>query len=190
MGIDRAHRSARRMAVIMSACAALVLGISPAAAVQYEKTVSYDVTETFGYSDCGFDIDGEGRYWGTFATRQGTGPDASAFFGRNRYALEEVHTRVSNGVTVTVAGHGQFIEVRATRVEGSIFQFTAVSAGLFTITDDSGTIVGRDVGSIRESILFDTLGDETPGGEFIQGTDFQVNGPHDAGNVDWCALFS
>jgi hypothetical protein len=36
----------------------------------------------------------------------------------------------------------------------------------------------RDRGVIRTTILFDTLGDETPGGEFLDEIDVEVSGPH------------
>ena len=169
----------------------LALAVSPVAALQYEKVERYDVTDSWTYADeCGFDVAVEARYWGTIATRAGTGPDASAFFVRNAYFWEEAHTRLPDGPTIVVGGHGLFNEVKATRIQGSVFEFSAINVGQpLTITDSSGRVVLRDRGAYRESILFDTLGDETPGGEFIGQTFFAVNGPHPSENLDWCALF-
>jgi hypothetical protein len=179
----------RRPLLVVAIAVATFVAAAPVAAVQYQRETHYDDTDAFSYGDCGFDVSVEGHYWGTFAMREGTGPDAGAFFGRNRYAFAETHTRVSSGVSITVSGHGQFVEVKGTRIDGSVFEFSAVNAGTFTIADASGKVVARDAGNVRESILFDTLGDDVPGGGFIAQTFFRVDGPHPSGDVDWCALF-
>ena len=42
----------------------------------------------------------------------------------------------------------------------------------------TGRIVSRDRGVIRETYLFDTLGDATPGGLFLETLGLRVSGPH------------
>ena len=46
------------------------------------------------------------------------------------------------------------------------------------IEDSSGHVVVRDRGMIRQTFLFDTLGDGVPGGEFLSDTSTVVHGPH------------
>ena len=50
--------------------------------------------------------------------------------------------------------------------------------GLFTVTDDAGNVIVRDRGSIRETILFDTLGDDSPDGEAIESVSIRASGQH------------
>ena len=47
-----------------------------------------------------------------------------------------------------------------------------------TITDSAGNLVARDRGVLRRTILFDTGGDDVPGGEFVALLDLRLAGPH------------
>lgn len=180
----------RATVVVVVATLAMLLVAAPALAVIYERDLNYRFEDAFGYDDCGFHVDVAGTYRGSFQTRAGTGPDASAFFVHNRFYFEEVHTRASDGAVIVVSGHGLFQETKATRLDGSTFEFTAHQSGQpFTVTDADGTVLVRDRGTIRETILFDTLGDDTPGGEFIESLSFAVAGPHPGSEVDFCGLF-
>ena len=59
--------------------------------------------------------------------------------------------------------------IKATHVSGSIFMFTMIHAGQpILIRDMTGQVVSRDRGVIRETFLWDTLGDDTPGGLFVE----------------------
>jgi hypothetical protein len=46
------------------------------------------------------------------------------------------------------------------------------------IEDSDGNLVSRDRGVVRRTILFDTGGDQEPGGEFIDLVDLHLAGPH------------
>jgi hypothetical protein len=46
-------------------------------------------------------------------------------------------------------------------------------------------VIVRDRGVIRHTVLFDTLGDGMPGGEFLAETDTDVNGPHPGFSPDF-----
>ena len=72
-------------------------------------------------------------------------------------------------VSLTIWGNAVIRDVKATHVEGSIFQFTTVESGRpFNLADASGRVLLRDRGSIRETYLFDTRGDDVPGGIFLE----------------------
>jgi hypothetical protein len=149
----------------------------------------YSGSDTFSYSDCGFEVAGVVEFSGVAHIRVGTGKDLNAFFAHDNYRFREVHTRVSTGDFFVVSGNGMFQETRATRVSGSIFEFSAVNAGqVFTVTDSSGNVVVRDRGVVRETILFDTLGDDTPGGTFIESVSLEFGGPHPGFDFDTCTL--
>ena len=68
---------------------------------------------------------------------------------------------------------------RATPLGGTIFEFEAVEAGQpFVIEDAEGNVVVRDRGALRHRIVFDTLGDDEPGGVLIEELESSVHGPH------------
>jgi hypothetical protein len=51
---------------------------------------------------------------------------------------------------------------------GSIFEFRFVEAGQpFVVEDSDGNVVARNSGSVHGRYLFDTGGDDEPGGEWI-----------------------
>ena len=166
-------------------------GATPAGAqiVERERFVETWGPET--YNDCGFEIEVEGRETGHARIRKGKGKTASAFFAHVRFSYRETHTNTETGEWFVVRGHGVFNEVKATRVSGTVFRFVAIEAGQpFVIEDSAGRVVVRDRGVIRYTILFDTLGDDTPGGEVIEEFEPVVRGPHPAfsDDVDFCAI--
>ena len=57
--------------------------------------------------------------------------------------------------------------------------FTTIFAGQpILIRDMTGRVVSRDRGVIRETYLFDTLGDDTPGGVYLEQIGLLARGPH------------
>jgi hypothetical protein len=89
--------------------------------------------------------------------------------------------------TPASCGKVLFNEVEATHVEGSIFEFRFVEAGQpFVVEDSDGNVVVRNNGSVHGTYLFDTQGDDQPGGEWIADLDFRVAGPHSSLDKDPC----
>ncbi len=169
------------------AVALFTLSAVPASAVLFEKTAPYSDSYSFDLPDCGFPIHVDGMQQGRFHIRQGTGKDATAFFAHDQYSYREVWTNTDTGAYFVVSGNGLFNEVKATRIAGSVFTFRSVNSGQpFTVQDSSGNIVIRDRGTIQETILFDTGGDDVPGGTFIELVSDAVHGPHPGFFVDMC----
>jgi hypothetical protein len=138
---------------------------------------------------CGIAVHEEGEVRGTAHFRVAKGDLDSAFFSHDNYESTSTITNPANGKFLVIERNALFHETVGTRVEGTIFQFTAVEAGQpFVLRDMSGGIVLRDRGVIRSTILFDTLGDETPGGEFLALVDEQVAGPHPGFFLDDAAI--
>jgi hypothetical protein len=72
-----------------------------------------------------------------------------------------------------------FNEVKAVPLGGNVFRFTAIGAGEpFRLYDSRGNLLLRDRGVIRFSLVFDTLGDATPGGVVVEELEPSVRGPH------------
>jgi hypothetical protein len=174
--------------VLSVAVAVLAFGAIPAGATIYEKGRFTDEF-TDAYNDCGFPVRVEGTATGQYRIRMGKGKTASAFFQRVTLSFREVHTNTATGEWFIVRAHLVFNEVKARRVEGNVFRFTAIEAGQpFVVENSAGEVVLRDRGVIRTTILFDTLGDAVPGGEFIEEVDVRVSGPHPGFETDFCDI--
>jgi hypothetical protein len=83
-------------------------------------------------------------------------------------------------------------ELSATQVSGNVYAFITIEAGQpFVVRDSAGNVVLRDRGVIRHRILFDTLGDSTPGGVTLDDQIIGVGGPHpafDQSEDEFCAM--
>jgi hypothetical protein len=183
--------SPRKHALLGLAGAGL-LALSSAAPVAATIYVGghYGGTDAWTYDDCGPTIEVTSEYGGVFRIRTGKGADASAFFMMDNYWYREIH-RGSNGKTAVIAGNGVYNETRATNVGGSVFEFRTILAGRpFTMTDGDGNVLYRDRGSITQTFLFDTLGDGTPGGAFVDLIDVQTHGQFPGFGADLCEYWN
>lgn len=75
---------------------------------------------------------------------------------------------------------------------GDIYAFATIEARQsFVVRGGEGNVVLRDRGVIRRRVLFDTLGDGTPGGIVVDEEVIRVDGPHpgfDLSEPDFCAM--
>ena len=173
----------------VAATAALV-AVAPAGAAIYDREI-YKDDYAFSYDECGFPVDVTGRTVQRLTLRTGTGPDEGAFFLHNRYSYVETHTNAETGNSLTIEMRGLFHELKATRVSGSVFEFTAIEAGQpFSLYDSDGDLVLRDRGSVQLHIVADTLGDAEPGGEIVAELEPRLNGPHPSWDTDHCSMIT
>jgi hypothetical protein len=118
------------------------------------------------------------------ALREGKGESEGAFLLLDLSEAMVTFTHTATGEWYRVHLDGTFNEVKARRVEGSILEFRAVEAGQrFTVYDSAGNVVMRDRGAIKYRFLFDTGGDDEPGGEWLEFYDFSFAGQHEAGRI-------
>lgn len=188
----RRHTRSRTWGITtLVAIAVFVLaGTIPAGATIFEKG-RFTEEISFSYDDCGFPVDVEGTATGQFRIRQGTGKTASFFFFRSTFSFREVHTNTDTGEWFVVRGHAVINEVKARRVEGSIFKVVTIQAGQpFVVENSAGEVVLRDRGVIRFRILFDTRGDDVPGGVEVEFLGADVRGPHPGFDADFCEIAS
>jgi hypothetical protein len=177
-GVGLRRRVGRLVVPLALALTLLGLGAIPAGATIFEKGRFTDDI-SFAYDDCGFPVAVEGQASGQFRIREGKGKTAGAFFLRTTFSYREVHTNTETGEFFVIRGHAVFNEVKAARVQGTIFRFVSIEAGQpFVVENSAGQVVLRDRGVIRTTILFDTLGDDLPGGEEIEVVETDVRGPH------------
>ena len=186
----KAIRAASAVRACIAAAAALLVTGPPAGAAIFERSV-YENHYEFSYDDCGFPVDVVGDVELRDRIRTGTGPDEGVFFQRLRYSFTETQTNPETGAFVTIERHGLYNEVKATRISGSVFELVALDAGQpFSLYDSNGDLVLRDRGSIRLRVVFDTLGDDEPGGEVVTEFEPTLHGPHPAFDADWCAIIT
>lgn len=167
---------ARRTLATAAAFTAVAAAAAPASVIEKGRIV--DGSYGFDY-DCGFPVQVAGIASGNFRLREGTGDDATAFFSLDRISFREIHTNAQTGEWFSVSGHFANNEVSATRIEGSLFEFRIIKAGPVAVIEDSdGNLVSRDLGALRLTVLFDTGGDQEPGGELVELVDIDLAGPH------------
>ena len=173
-----------------AACGGLLVAlmwISPTSATVIFKE-HYSDDYAFSYDCGGTTIEVIGHDDGVAHIRVGKGDFETAFFAHDKYTYTETQTN-PDGDFLVITGNALFQETRATHVAGTVFTFSSVVSGQpFTVYDSSGNVLVRDRGSIRETILFDTLGDNMPGGTFIDSLSFDVAGPHDGLGFDTCSI--
>jgi hypothetical protein len=183
---------ALRRTLLISAAAAMVVVLGgPAASATVVDRGHYTDSYTDGYSDCGFDVVVQGTASGHFRVRAGKGKTATVFFVNDNFSYTETHTNPDTGEFVTIKGNGVFNEIKATRISGNIFEFTAVEAGQpFAVYDSAGRLILRDRGSLHHHAIFDTGGDNVPGAVPIEELETDVHGPHPGFDTDFCEIIT
>lgn len=172
-------KGTRRLLGLLLAAAVAALAVVPAAqGAIFERFRFVDEPYSFEEEICGIEVQIEGTASGHGRVRTGTGKVATAFFALTNFAFSETWT-AANGRSVTVTGNAVFNEVKAVPLGGNVFRFTAIEAGQpFRLYDSQGSLLLRDRGVIRSSLVFDTLGDATPGGVVVEELEPSVRGPH------------
>ena len=136
----------------------------PAQATVFDQQ-HYSFSESHPAVACGVSVRHDFVTSGVAHVRVGKGKLDTLFFGIDNFDSTETLTNEANGNFVSIEYNGVYHDIKATLVEGSIFKATTIIAGQpIRIRDMTGRVVSRDRGVVRETYLFDTLGDHTPGG--------------------------
>jgi hypothetical protein len=138
---------------------------------------------------CGFPVEVTGVASEAYRLREGKGKIDTAFPILDRVTYEETHTNLETGAWFTIRGHAILNEVSVTPVDGSIFEFRSVQAGQpLEVYDSDGNLVAHNSGSVQVTFLFDTQGDDVPGGEYLGDVGLRVDGPHPSLDSDLCQI--
>ena len=181
-----AHRGHRRRAMVGSLIGLALVAVSaaPAQATIYQKVEAYSGSYDFGtFVACGVTVHRTIDYSGKFMIRTGTGDLAGAFFAHDLLSYTETWTNVtpesqSLNKFFTISGSSLTQDVRATHIEGTIFEFVTHQVGQpYTVRNMAGQVILRDRGALTWTYLFDT-GTPGPGGTTIEDLSFRVSGPH------------
>ncbi len=177
----------RKVAAVAAAAAAVTVFGGPPATASVVERDRYSEPYSFSDDECGFEMEVEGTATGAVSVREGKGKTDTAFFAHDNFSFVETQTNPATGAFVTITANAVFNEVKARRVEGNVFEFKAVEAGQYRMYDSDGRLVARARGSLQFHILFDTEGDEEPGGILVEELGIDVHGPH-PGFDDFCGL--
>ena len=170
---------------------ALIAGALPA---QAEVINHQRFADSFSddFELCGIPVHSDGEESGFFHQRVGTGDlDTLYLRAHQRHDHGDDHEPSQRQVPRDREPRGHPGN-EGNRVEGTIFQVSEVSAGQpFVLRDMTGAIVLHNRGAVRGTILFDTLGDDTPGGVVLEVIDVRISGPHPELDMDedaFCAV--
>ena len=101
--------------------------------------------------------------------------------------VREVHTNPENGKWFSVRGSLALQRGEGEARGGLVFELQDIEAGQpFVLEDSLGNLVLRDLGVVRQTILFDTGG--RPRGTFIDVLDISLGGPHPRFTGDLCEI--
>jgi hypothetical protein len=167
---------------------ALILSLALPAQAKIVERERYSFSETSMVEECGLDLISEFSTSGVFKIRADK-KDSTAFFGHDNFSFREVLTNPETGKWLVIRGKGNFKEVKATHVEGDVFLFRQHLAGQpFVIESSEGNVVLRERGLVVWEVLFDTLGDDVPGGEILEIELVAVRGHPDGFDEDICPI--
>jgi len=181
---------ARRFLYLAALAGLLALAASaPAQATIFDRV-------TFSFEDsseevlCGLDVRIDSTVRGLIVLREGQHELDQAFLGHANVRYSDTITNLATGESFTSDGRFREGDVKAVHIAGNIFEFTLVLAGTERVVAGDGSVVLRDSGAIRTTYTFDTLGDDEPGGIFLEGSD-RLSGPHPLFEQDeeaFCAM--
>ena len=150
-GLFRGTRTGPLRALLCLCAVLAVITLAPASAaatiVDHTKsTEPYD----FVHWDCGYPVHVVGTTSDNVHVRADKNPDI--VYVTDNYAFRETWT-ASDGRWFTLSGDGLAKDVKATRVSGTLYEFTFHNSGNpSTVTDSSGKVLYRDRGNLSFQI--------------------------------------
>ena len=174
----------------MLAMLVVMAGAAPAHATVFDH-FSFTFEDSVEEDVCGIDarIDSVGR--GNIVIRYLNDGRDQAFAGHGTTQFTDTFTNLANGESFSIEGRVRDGDMTGRHVEGNIYEFTGSHTGLERVIDGDGNVVLRESGAIRQTYLFDTLGDGQPGGVFLEELSVSVHGPHPLLEMDddaFCAM--
>ena len=140
------------LALTAAAAVMSIAFVTPVEATMFQKVEPYSGEENFPIDGfCGLEeVQFNSEFSGRFHIREGKGKQAGAFFLHDNFSVLETLTNRQNDKSFTVSRDGVFQDIRATRVDGSIFEFVSHEVGQpFVVRDMDGNVVLRDLSLIH-----------------------------------------
>src|SRR5262245_21613737 len=184
-----ARAAMRRWPGTLVGVAILTLGIAAPALASQVVQDHYSISGTETLRICGGVFQHDFAYDGTFSfVFRGTGP---APYGSDRTHTVDTYANPATGKTLTNVFRGQFRDATITiNDQTGVLTLVGMKSGTLTAYDTSGTLLFRDAGMFRETVLIDDGGtpadpdDDT----FISdlGATFGPHGRTDTYGRDFC----
>ena len=144
------------------------------------------------FEECGMQLRLDYEFSGRELVRTGKHDLETAFFGHFQIETLEKVTNTANGKFYTLERLNLIKDVKAVPQGGTLFVFDTIEVGQpITVTDMNGVIRVRDRGQARYTYLFDTTGDDVPGGNTLEDLDLKLAGQHPffvMSEEEWCGL--
>jgi hypothetical protein len=185
-------RKARASAAVAGVVVLTLAG--PPGTAQADRPIDrehYAGQDSGDFELCGLPVHSEATFHGKLSIRPAPGSD-EAFLGHNNYWFTNVYTLDDDDPNtdefVRVEGHLNFREQKATLLDPSepnIYQFTAAEATQYRVYGSDGTLLRRQSGVTKYTVVFDTLGDGKSGG-ILLSEDVVWHGYMD--DVDFCTV--
>jgi hypothetical protein len=161
----------------MLATMVVLVGPVPAHATVYESD-HFTFEESVEEDLCGIETRRDSAGSGHFRTRTGKGELDQAFFGQSSFEFTDTFTNLATGASFSIGGRLTGMDVKATPLGGNVFEFELRESGMVVLRDMAGDVVLHEAGAVWTTVVFDTLGDSTPGGEVLDESFTRVSGPH------------
>src|SRR5262245_17546731 len=149
--------------VVVSTMAAMLWSSATAADARVLDRERYSFTSVAHERTCGRHLRVETTFSGirmTKSTQQG-----AATLAFDNYNIHELLTE-ADGDGYIIDQAGLYSDLRASRVRGTLYRFTAINVGqVFTIRTLDGKAVERNRGLFEITFLMDTKGDSDPGND-------------------------
>jgi hypothetical protein len=183
-------RRVRRLAASFAGVTLAGIGLTVDTA-QAEQLDNGEYTDyyTDDFQECGFSIHLDGTASGQWSLRVGSGSQVGLFPQHNNFEFTEVLTNTENGRFLTVEGNGNFVQLAATNIEGTVWEGSLVVTLTVRIIDDSGHVVITEAGQEFITEMFDDGGDGQPGTTPIGEAEVRTVGHHPLAEFtpeQWC----
>src|SRR5918994_7615519 len=119
----------RQRALIGPLLVALMLVCVPSASAQVVDRERFSEAISEDFELCGIAVHEEGSLTGAVHFRVGKGEVESKFFQHLTYKLASTITNTANGRFMTVVAPEVIQDVKATHLEGTLFEITVLDAG-------------------------------------------------------------
>lgn len=152
----------------------------------------YRWSDQWSYDDCGFPVEVDATFSGTFRLLDGRAGNPTPYYFDN-YEAHFVTRNPANGKWFREDAQGLYRDLRITNVAGTVYEFQAIEVGRpYVLTDMNGQKVYFDRGHLRTTFQVDTKGDaDLSNDEYVEDSWALLadNGSHPFFyfDGDWCA---
>jgi hypothetical protein len=145
-------------ALVLAVGATLTSAAPSSASVVHREKYTETFTDTF--NACGTRVLLEETVSGTLMIKQHG--DEVVPYVHDRFFGRQTITNLKTGRSFSTSLRNNHVDVKITHVRGTIYRFTWIDAGPFTVYDGDGRVAHRIAGNLVTTALIDTKGNSDP----------------------------